>query len=58
MLSENPNNRPTTFGIRARPPLQHDTAQNEEWHFELPPRPRRESARISVSVSAEYSKIF
>lgn len=50
MLSENPAKRPTTFGIRARPPLKHEMAQNDEWHFELPPRPRRESTRISVSA--------
>lgn len=48
MLSQNPSDRPTTFGIRARPPLLHSVA-NVEWHFELPPRQRRESSRNSGS---------
>lgn len=48
MLSPNPGDRPTTFGIRARPPLSHSVA-NVEWHFELPPRQRRESSRTSGS---------
>lgn len=52
MLSQSPTNRPTTFGIRARPPLLHSVS-NENWHFELPPRPRRESVRNNSGVSTE-----
>uniref|UniRef100_A0A336MCR2 non-specific serine/threonine protein kinase n=1 Tax=Culicoides sonorensis TaxID=179676 RepID=A0A336MCR2_CULSO len=43
MLSENPSDRPTTMGIRARPPLMHQISTGDEHHFELPPRQRRES---------------
>ncbi|XP_063695629.1 eukaryotic translation initiation factor 2-alpha kinase [Culicoides brevitarsis] len=43
MLSENPDDRPTTIGIRARPPLLHQVSNGDEYHFELPPRQRRES---------------
>lgn len=48
MLSPNPSDRPTTFGIRARPPLSQ-SVESINWHFEMPPRHRRESSRNSGS---------
>lgn len=43
MLDENPNKRPTTLGIKAKPPLlNYEMAnglsinENTKWHFELP----------------------
>ncbi|GLH14716.1 Serine/threonine-protein kinase PAK mbt [Gryllus bimaculatus] len=42
MLSQNPEKRPTTFGIRARPPLAEGCTTSKEeatypqWHFTLP----------------------
>lgn len=51
MLSQNSTERPTTFGIRARPPLLHAT--NVDWHFELPPR--RQNSRTSSISSAVAS---
>ncbi|KAG7189624.1 hypothetical protein KM043_017306 [Ampulex compressa] len=43
MLAENPDRRPTTLGIKAKPPLQnYETAnglitdKSSKWHFELP----------------------
>lgn len=51
MLSQNPNDRPTTIGIRARPPLMHQLSNGEEHHFELPPRQRRESQNSSNNNS-------
>lgn len=47
MLSQVPSDRPTTIGIRARPPLMHQVSNGEEHHFELPPRQRRESQNSS-----------
>lgn len=49
MLSHDPNERPTTFGIRAKEPLAHQI--NDEWHFELPPR-RRDSRAASISYGS------
>lgn len=49
MLSKNPDKRPTTYGIRARPPFNETTDQNH--HFELPPR-RRDSQSFSSSNSS------
>lgn len=49
MLSHDPNERPTTFGIRAKEPLSHQV--NDEWHFELPPR-RRDSRAGSISYGS------
>ena len=56
MLSKKPEERPTTFGIMARPPLSK-TNQNEEqvssdWHFELPTR-RRDSHRSFTNLSSK-----
>lgn len=43
LLDENPNKRPTTLGIKAKPPLlNYEIAngrginENTKWHFELP----------------------
>ncbi|KAG5680093.1 hypothetical protein PVAND_009619 [Polypedilum vanderplanki] len=46
MLAKCPEERPTTFGIRARPPLNKvdNELSSTEWHFELPTR-RRDSFR-------------
>lgn len=49
MLSKNPNERPTTYGIRARPPFVESTETT--YHFELPPR-RRESQTFSSGFSS------
>lgn len=45
MLSKTPQERPTTFGIRARPPLNQLDAK-KEYHFELPSR-RKDSRSVS-----------
>nr|XP_012137915.1 PREDICTED: eukaryotic translation initiation factor 2-alpha kinase isoform X1 [Megachile rotundata]XP_012137916.1 PREDICTED: eukaryotic translation initiation factor 2-alpha kinase isoform X1 [Megachile rotundata] len=56
MLDENPSKRPTTLGIKAKPPLFNNTANgfntNEDtrWHFELPQLTRHSSV-ISTSSS-------
>lgn len=52
MLSKNPQERPTTYGIRARPPFSEPTEQL--YHFELPPR-RRESQSFGSSLSSSAS---
>ncbi|KAK0161627.1 hypothetical protein PV327_010080 [Microctonus hyperodae] len=42
MLDDDPNMRPTTFGMKARPPLSNcatsdkSTLDDSKWHFELP----------------------
>lgn len=53
MLDENPNKRPTTLGIKAKPPLlNYEMAnglsinENIKWHFELP-----QLTRISSVIS-------
>lgn len=51
MLSQSPQERPTTIGIRARPPLGLLNGLNKEWHFELPPR-RRDSHISGLSSSS------
>lgn len=48
MLAKNPAERPTTYGIRARPPFSEST--DDTYHFELPPR-RRDSQSFSSSYS-------
>lgn len=56
MLDENPNKRPTTLGIKAKPPLLNnitngfDTNEDARWHFELP-QITRHSSVISNSSS-------
>ena len=55
MLSHSPENRPTTFGIRARPPFLKDNAsanEDSKWHYELPPLKRELSKTSSVSTSS------
>ncbi|XP_015592079.1 eukaryotic translation initiation factor 2-alpha kinase isoform X2 [Cephus cinctus] len=56
MLDENPNKRPTTLGIKARPPLCNSSSQNDlsanegnKWHFELPQLSRHSSVTSSGS---------
>lgn len=48
MLAMDPSDRPTTMGIRARPPFSEFTDQM--YHFELPPR-RLDSQSFSGSLS-------
>jgi translation initiation factor 2-alpha kinase 3 len=50
MLDENPKKRPTTLGIKARPPFVKNeipvslkTSENSKWHFELPQISRHSS---------------
>lgn len=52
MLSKIPQERPTTYGIRARPPFSEPT--DEMYHFELPPR-RRDSQSFGSSLSSSAS---
>ncbi|CAG9804236.1 unnamed protein product [Chironomus riparius] len=54
MLSKKPEERPTTYGIRARPPLnkQEEDQVSSDWHFELPAR-RRDSHRSINNLSAK-----
>lgn len=56
LLDVNPNNRPTTLGIKARPPLlNYETAnglginEDAKWHFELPQLTRHSSVTSSSS---------
>ncbi|XP_076248743.1 eukaryotic translation initiation factor 2-alpha kinase isoform X2 [Calliopsis andreniformis] len=56
MLDENPSNRPTTLGIKARPPLLNYEIANGlcmdedvKWHFELPQLTRHSSVTSSSS---------
>lgn len=50
MLSDSPDERPTTYGVRAMLLLNQDSVE-ENWHFELPSR-RRDSSKTSVSTSS------
>lgn len=54
MLAKKPEERPTTYGIRARPPLnkQDEDQVSHEWHFELPTR-RRDSHRSNSNLSSK-----
>ncbi|CAK9803135.1 Eukaryotic translation initiation factor 2-alpha kinase [Anthophora plagiata] len=56
MLDENPSKRPTTLGIKARPPLLNyetvnglGTSEDTKWHFELPQLSRHSSMTASNS---------
>ncbi|XP_011632658.1 eukaryotic translation initiation factor 2-alpha kinase-like isoform X2 [Pogonomyrmex barbatus] len=55
MLDKDPANRPTTLGIKAKPPLQNyettdfNTDKDSKWHFELPPLSRHSSVTNSSS---------
>lgn len=59
MLDANPNKRPTTLGIRARPPLSNhqlksvtNKDEDSKWHFELPQRSRLSSfSANNISIS-------
>lgn len=52
MLSKMPEERPTTYGIRGRPPFSEAT--DTIYHFELPPR-RRDSQSFGSSLSSSAS---
>ena len=54
MLDENPEKRPTTLGIKARPPFLKNEIpnslnidENSKWHFELPQLSRHSSVTNS-----------
>lgn len=56
MLDKDPAKRPTTLGIKARPPLQsYEIAgfnmEDSKWHFELPQLIRNFSVTSSSSNS-------
>lgn len=57
MLDENPAKRPTTLGIKAKPPLQNyervsfNIDTDSKWHFELPQLSRHSSVTSSNSSS-------
>lgn len=58
LLDENPNKRPTTLGIKAKPPLlNYEIAngrginENTKWHFELPQLTQISSVIINNSES-------
>jgi len=58
MLSHCPEKRPTTYGIRARPPLNQYTKNvnvDDQWHFDLPPLRRELSKTSSISSSSTGS---
>lgn len=56
MLANVPEKRPTTFGIRARPPLSKfrvfEDSSLQDWHFELPTKNNSNILRKSSSESA------
>lgn len=55
MLDEDPTKRPTTLGIKAKPPLQNyemvnfNIDKDSKWHFELPQLTRHSSVTSSSS---------
>lgn len=55
MLDKDPNKRPTTLGIKAKPPLQNyervsfNIDTDSKWHFELPQLSRHSSVTNSSS---------
>lgn len=55
MLDDNPNMRPTTLGMKARPPLSNCATSDKslfddsKWHFELP-QIKRNPSGISHSL--------
>lgn len=64
MLDQDPIKRPTTLGIKARPPLQNyeisnGYSENEDskWHFELPQLTRHSSVTSSSSSNESYEII-
>lgn len=54
MLSRCPDERPTTYGIKARAPLSQASGE-ESWHFELPMR-RRGSSKTSQASSTSSNE--
>lgn len=66
MLSQSPKERPTTIGIRSRPPLGYanrHTLTSEDWHFELPPRRRDShisglSSNSSITETIKFKTLF
>ncbi|XP_043248351.1 eukaryotic translation initiation factor 2-alpha kinase isoform X1 [Colletes gigas] len=63
MLDENPSNRPTTLGIKARAPLiNYEIAnglginEDSKWHFELP-QLTRHSSMTNASSSESWENI-
>ncbi|KAE8573034.1 Putative Eukaryotic translation initiation factor 2-alpha kinase [Halyomorpha halys] len=55
MLSQKPEERPTTIGVRSRPPLrelQTESTIGEDWHFSLPARHRDSSFSRSSQESS------
>ncbi|XP_011057621.1 PREDICTED: eukaryotic translation initiation factor 2-alpha kinase isoform X1 [Acromyrmex echinatior] len=63
MLDEDPMKRPTTLGIKARPPLQNyevvdfNTDKDSKWHFELPQLTRHSSLTNSSNSNGESENI-
>lgn len=63
MLDHRPEKRPTTFGIRARPPLRNRQSDeilsdlSEEYHFELPARQRSASSSMHKLSSSSSSSM-
>lgn len=65
MLDERPEKRPTTLGIKAKPPLlnyekEHGYSINEssKWHFEMPQMIRHSSITNSSSSSSELYNVL
>ncbi|KAJ1525913.1 hypothetical protein ONE63_009102 [Megalurothrips usitatus] len=64
MLDHTPEKRPTTFGIRARPPLRNRQPDEmlsdlaDEHHFELPTRQRSSTSVHKLSSSSSSSTDF
>ncbi|KAK6639093.1 hypothetical protein RUM43_007363 [Polyplax serrata] len=52
MLSDSPEERPTTYGIRARLPLAQENVE-KKWHFELPGRKSPSTKILSGSYRKE-----
>ncbi|XP_018403142.1 PREDICTED: eukaryotic translation initiation factor 2-alpha kinase-like [Cyphomyrmex costatus] len=59
MLDEDPTKRPTTLGIKARPPLLNyeivdfNTDKDSKWHFELPQLTRHSSLTNSSNSNGD-----
>nr|CAD7588233.1 unnamed protein product [Timema genevievae] len=51
MLSHYPDQRPTTYGIRARAPFNQET-ESDEWHFDLPSSRRRTMSNTFSNTSS------
>lgn len=62
MLSPKPSLRPTTFGIRARPPLNDSnstldsTLADTSCHFELHNRKRLLSSNLTIQINNSINK--